>query len=653
MFTFVLLASSFLIMDVSAKEHPLSKDELDILWLDEEYGQETPSDSSNYYFSEGLFGIDKAEKDENGDLINVRWGFINKDGEEVIPFDYEEVKPFSEGLAVVKKNGKYGCINKENQVVIPFEYKNLGSFSEGLAIARKDKNFGFIDKNGEVRIDFKYFEVYPFSDGLAVAVFRHERGGFLRYYVDKSGNEMSCNYRLGSFKDGRAIVSNDNIVGYNYGIIDKNLNAIGDFKYSGNSIGEFAEGFCSFELYEDGQSKMGFLNINGEQEILLPENYVFEGSTAGNPNYKKIKFKEGLVPIRDFENDILAYMDTNGEIVIKLETSPEYRTIVHGFSDGLSIIKETIGYVAITGTSKVIDKSGKTLASIESVYCVSDFKEGYSIVIEKSFYGELKVGILKKSSLENSGDTTTDTPTDTSTTSPSGTEVDTAGSGDKPNAGGNSEVSNGGNSGGYTGGGDISTTNTTANTSKKEEKKEDKEADKEKEELPLKAFSDVNANDWFYGAVEFMNEKGFMNGVDNENFAPELNSTRAMMWQIFYNLKGRPEVDQGGLSSDEWFAEARAWALLNALSDGTMPNENVTREQVVVMLYRLEGSPKIEDTDLATNFDDASDISEWAMDAMKWALANNIINGKGNRVLDPSGNATRAEIATLFMNYLK
>lgn len=113
--------------------------------------------------------------------------FIDKTGEIVIDLTkekkYDNYKDFSEGIAVVEKNGMYGGIDKKGKEVIGVKYEKMGSFSEGLAYAQKDGKFGFLNKSGEVVIPFIYDFAGSFSDGLALVEKENHYG-----FIDKSGN---------------------------------------------------------------------------------------------------------------------------------------------------------------------------------------------------------------------------------------------------------------------------------------------------------------------------------------------------------------------------------------------------------------------------------------------------------------------------------
>ena len=156
-------------------------------------------------------------------------------------------------------------------------------------------------------------------------------------------------------------------------------------------------------------------------------------------------------------------------------------------------------------------------------------------------------------------------------------------------------------------------------------------------------FYDVEAGSWYEAAVNAMVEAGLMQGTGNNMFQPFGTVTRATMWTILARMDG---VDTEGGSS--WYEKAQAWAVAEGVSDGTNSDAVVTREQIAAMLYRYAGSPAAEN---ALDFADSGDISDWAADAMAWAVAEGILTGKSGNILDPDGTATRAEAATILMRF--
>ena len=172
---------------------------------------------------------------------------------------------------------------------------------------------------------------------------------------------------------------------------------------------------------------------------------------------------------------------------------------------------------------------------------------------------------------------------------------------------------------------------------------------------------DINQKKWYHESVHYVVEKGIMNGYSKDEFGPDDTFSRAMLAQILYNNAGKPAVSKAASYSDvnssDWFAPAVSWAsekgIVTGYLDGTfIPNANITREQLAAMLYRYAGQPAT--TGSLASFTDAASVSEYAKTAMQWATANGIITGNGSvTVLDPKGNATRAQAAAMIMRYLE
>lgn len=166
------------------------------------------------------------------------------------------------------------------------------------------------------------------------------------------------------------------------------------------------------------------------------------------------------------------------------------------------------------------------------------------------------------------------------------------------------------------------------------------------------SFVDVPAGSWFYTPVYYAYENGLMNGVgDGTRFAPGDNLTRGMLMTILARLDG---VDTAGGAT--WYTKGMEWAKAVGISDGTMPEANITREQAVTMLFRYAQYKGVdvsvgENTNILS-YDDAFQISEWAMPAMQWGCGSGMIQGNGGKV-NPAGTASRAEIATMLMRFVE
>ena len=160
-------------------------------------------------------------------------------------------------------------------------------------------------------------------------------------------------------------------------------------------------------------------------------------------------------------------------------------------------------------------------------------------------------------------------------------------------------------------------------------------------ELP---FTDVDVDDWFYSAVKYVYDNDLMNGTAATQFSPFMTTSRAMILTILARYNG---VDTS--TGATWYEAGVAWAVENGVSDGTNLEAAVSREQLVTMLWRLVGSPVIE-CDL-TAYPDSGSVSDWAAQAMAWAVDTGIIIGTGAGTLNPQGNATRAEVAAVLARF--
>ncbi len=158
-------------------------------------------------------------------------------------------------------------------------------------------------------------------------------------------------------------------------------------------------------------------------------------------------------------------------------------------------------------------------------------------------------------------------------------------------------------------------------------------------------FNDVSVLDWFYDSVYYVWENELMNGTDVNQFSPNSPLTRAMVWAVLARVDGET------ISGDSWMTEAQAWAVESGVSDGTDPTGYVTREQLVTMLYRFAGEPAGA-ADIS-GYPDAASISDWAADAMAWAVKVGLIEGDDVGALNPTANSTRAHAATFFMRFSK
>lgn len=181
-------------------------------------------------------------------------------------------------------------------------------------------------------------------------------------------------------------------------------------------------------------------------------------------------------------------------------------------------------------------------------------------------------------------------------------------------------------------------------------------------ECYLLRYVDTDVNEWYHEAIDFAVGGGYMNGVADDRFDPAGTLTRAMLVTILYRMSGEtggthPFTD---VPANEWYADAVAWAYTSGVVNGTSatrfsPEAPVTREQTAAMLYRYAKymGQGITASGNLSAFRDADQISEYAKVPMRWAVGMHILNGKENATLDPTGTATRAEIAQILLNLSK
>ncbi len=299
--------------------YALTEDELDIKWLDKHY--QTVDD-----FHEDLMLVE----------FNDKWGYINKDGVEVIPCKYDDAYSFNEGLARVNIGGKTD---------------ELGNFKGG--------KWGFIDKTGKIVVDLKYDYVRDFSEGLAAVLVKENEDDYFGQwgYVDKTGKEIiPLHYKSAhNFNEGLAFVTTEDDGSI---LIDKTETIIWDGRQEGYYGTNFNEGLAP--ISNDGGYKFDFINTKGEK--VLDGNY---GAPYIRGDNFDIYFNEGLILVRaDDDYNKLAAIDTKGNEIFKINACSGY-SFLDGeiyFSGGLAPVlnicpedyanKDDIkwGYIDKTGT---------------------------------------------------------------------------------------------------------------------------------------------------------------------------------------------------------------------------------------------------------------------------------------------------------------
>lgn len=212
----------------------------------------------------------------------------------------------------------------------------------------------------------------------------------------------------------------------------------------------------------------------------------------------------------------------------------------------------------------------------------------------------------------------------------------------------------------------------SSSTSKKDEEKTEEVTEEEKLDIQKETreeqnvftkdtFNDVSENDWYFDAVKYVYENNLMQGTDN-GFEADSKMTRAMLVTVLYRLENSTEETVESVfedvKEDTWYAEAVAWAVENDIVSGISetefaPEENITREQMATIFYRYAKFKgySTEETSELTQFTDVSEISEWAIDALKWANAIGIVSGTSDTEISPKDTATRGQVASILMRF--
>ncbi len=203
-------------------------------------------------------------------------------------------------------------------------------------------------------------------------------------------------------------------------------------------------------------------------------------------------------------------------------------------------------------------------------------------------------------------------------------------------------------------------------TQKKSDSKEKKKIVSVKNEKVYKdSFKDIDKKNWYYDAVKFVYEKGIMKGEKQASFNPKGNVTRGQLVTMLHRLSGNKEnkfnnafkdVEQG-----KWYTDAVNWASNNEIVYGVSknefaPNKNVSREELVTILYRYTQkyiTVDVMNRDSLSKFNDLDKVSSFAKNPMEWAVSEGLVSGVSDTSIAPKNGANRAEIATIFMRYIK
>ena len=179
---------------------------------------------------------------------------------------------------------------------------------------------------------------------------------------------------------------------------------------------------------------------------------------------------------------------------------------------------------------------------------------------------------------------------------------------------------------------------------------------------PSAKFVDLNTDEYYHEGVDYVLKKGYMIGMSEDRFSPGTDLTRAQIVTILYRMAGEPEVTGTtpfrDVTGDTWFTDAVVWAYQNEITNGMdknwfAPMQAVSREQMVTFFARYSrscGTDTESDQDLS-GYTDADMVSNYAADSMRWAVETGLIEGVEENVLDPKGKTSRAQAATVVYRY--
>ena len=177
-------------------------------------------------------------------------------------------------------------------------------------------------------------------------------------------------------------------------------------------------------------------------------------------------------------------------------------------------------------------------------------------------------------------------------------------------------------------------------------------------------FSDVSSSDWYHEYITYVYEEGLMQGTSDTIFEPYSTLTRAMVATVLYRMEGEPNTSYLGVFDDVanglWYSIPVCWAYQYEIVNGTSaatfePNAEITREQLVTMMYRYAGYKGYRYTHTGSfeGFTDDREVSSWAEVAMVWAVTAEIIRGTSSTTLEPRSATNRAQFAAISMRFIQ
>lgn len=197
-----------------------------------------------------------------------------------------------------------------------------------------------------------------------------------------------------------------------------------------------------------------------------------------------------------------------------------------------------------------------------------------------------------------------------------------------------------------------------------ENNKDDKNDNKP--EIWENPFTDVWENDWFFESVSYAGKNGLMSGISNTEFAPNLSVTRGMLVTVMYRAEGEPAVNKSipfaDVKADSYYCAAVIWAQQNGIvkritENKFAPDENVTREQLAAIMYRYAEykgyDVSVGESTNILSYTDFEEISEYAIEALQYAVGSGLMKGKTESTLNPKDFTTRVEIAVILQRFIE
>ena len=331
--------------------------------------------------------------DENGDLIHVmkddKYGYIDKNGKVIIDFVYDYATSFSKGMAYVEKNGVFSYIDKNGKVLFNLEAKNylnhlkntdadsyiFGSkFSGDYAVITSETSESFIiDRAGKYVPVPEGIAVLDYNISNNIAIIQNDDSSEVGYLNIKTGKTLFSPYDVSEFENGYGIVYYGD---GNIGIVNENLEYVNKSINVGDVYASLSNGIIYIAEYDEDYEpiKAGYIDLNGK--TLIPSKYLVLGD-----------YEDGLIAANIFENGVskVGYLDIKGNWVIK----PMECSAYSGFINGVAAFSKTFDENTYSDNFGLIDKTGKFV--IEPQFEDFAYDDNYAYAKVNDLWGVLDI----------------------------------------------------------------------------------------------------------------------------------------------------------------------------------------------------------------------------------------------------------------------